>query len=161
MIPMLLRRAAPLMATAALLLTSACDGGPTTSGADELALYDMILEAGPADYVYSHADHWHGAPVVREGQSSTFKLHFSTVKMSGDDHEMPPVASWTTLAQHPGHNVHVVIQDTTLARWSGDNVTGTLHGLRAGASVVSFVVRRGTTTIYEAPPLNFRVQARD
>jgi hypothetical protein len=37
-------------------------------------------------------------------------------------------------------------------------VRGQLQGLRAGASRMSFVVRRGTTTIYEAPPLNFVVQ---
>lgn len=41
---------------------------------------------------------------------------------------------------------------------TGDRVNGTLHGLRDGASHISFVVRRGSTTIYEAPPLNFRVQ---
>jgi hypothetical protein len=68
---------------------------------------------------------------------------------------------WFTLAGHPDHNLRVVIQDTTLARWSGDDVRGSLHGLREGASIISFVVRRGTTTIYEAPPLNFRVRVRE
>jgi hypothetical protein len=50
------------------------------------------------------------------------------------------------------------VEDTTIARWSGDRAGGTLAGLRAGASRLSIVVRRGSTTIYEAPPLNFRVQ---
>jgi hypothetical protein len=50
------------------------------------------------------------------------------------------------------------VEDTTIGRWSGDRVRGQLQGLRAGASRMSFVVRRGTTTIHEVPPLNFIVQ---
>jgi hypothetical protein len=51
-----------------------------------------------------------------------------------------------------------VVEDTTIGRWSGDRVRGTLNGLQAGASRMTIVVLRGTTTIYEAAPLNFIVQ---
>jgi hypothetical protein len=153
-------RAAGAALAALLLAVTGCERGPTTIVEEPVAVREMIIEAGPADYIYSHSEHWHGAPVVREGETSSFRLHFSSIRLAADDHEMPPVESWFTLAQHPDLNLRVVVQDTTLARWGGDGVNGTLQGLRAGASVVSFVVRRGTTTIYEAPPLNFRVQAR-
>jgi hypothetical protein len=151
---------APLMVAALLLPVTACDSGPIAPEEEVLTVHDMILRAGADEFIYSHTDHWHGAPVVVEGDENTFDLFFSSVRMPVDDHDMPPIESWVSLAQHPGHDVRVVIQDTTLARWSGDSARGTLHGLRPGASVISFVVRRGTTTIYEAPPLNFRVQAR-
>jgi len=78
--------------------------------------------------------------------------------MGADDHDIPPVEEWFTLADHPDLSVQVVIEDPTLARWTGDRVRGQMEGLQEGASRISFVVRRGITTLYEAPPLNFRVQ---
>lgn len=155
-----LRRAALRCAAAALLLAPACDRAPTTPVEEPLVVREMILRAADGDVVFSHTDHWHGAPVVREGEASLLTMYFTSVRPPPDEHDAPPVEQWFSLEDHPEYSVRAVIQDTTLARWSGDRVSGTLHGLRAGASLVSFVVRRGETTIYEAPPLNFRVQAR-
>jgi hypothetical protein len=45
-----------------------------------------------------------------------------------------------------------------VASWTGDRTSGRLAGLREGASRISFVIKRGTTTVYEAPALNFRVK---
>jgi hypothetical protein len=152
----LCRRTLPL--AAALLLLAGCDHGPTEPGVDELVIMETILVGDEGDVAFSHIDHWHGAPVVWQGGTAGYTLNFTSILMPPDDHDAPPVEQWFTLADHPEYDLRVVIQDTTLARWTGDSVRGTLHGLRAGASIISFVVRRGTTTIYEAPPLNFRVR---
>jgi hypothetical protein len=126
---------------------------------DGLVIREVILRGDDGSVAFSHIDHWHGAPVVRASATRGLTLHFTSQRLAPDDHDAPPVESWFTLANAPAeYNVRVVVEDTTIARWTGDRVTGTLQGLREGASRVSFVVRRGTTTIYEAPPLNFRVQ---
>lgn len=142
---------------AVALLLSACGSEPTDP-TEPLVIMETILVADDGDIVYSHTDHWHGAPVVRTGTTTGFTVNFTGVRASPGDHDIPPTDQWFTLAAHPGHELRVVIQDTTLARWTGGPVQGTLQGLRAGASLISFVVRRGSTTIYEAPPLNFVVQ---
>lgn len=141
-------------------LAMACDRSPTQPAEQPVVIREMILAGDDGAYAYSHTDHWHGAPVVREGGTSGQALHFTNVTSAADDHVMPPIESWFTLADRPDLNVRVVVEDTTIARWSGDRTRGTLQGLKAGASRLTFVVRRGTTTIYEAPPLNFRVQER-
>jgi hypothetical protein len=138
------------------LMAVACDRSPTQL--EELLVNEIILTIDDGTHAFSHSDHWHGAPAVRAGASMGMTMHFSSVRLTADDHDMAPVEQWFTLEGYPDHNVHVIVEDTTIGRWSGDRVRGNLYGLRAGASRMTFVVRRGTTTIYEAPPLNFVVQ---
>jgi hypothetical protein len=139
-----------------LALAAACDRSPTPPETQPVQIREMILVGDDGVYVFSHADHWHGAPVVRQGGTSGQTLHFT--ESEATDHVMPPIESWFTLADHPDLSVRVVIEDPAVATWSGDRTRGTLGGLRAGASRMTFVVLRGTTTIFESPPLNFRVQ---
>lgn len=151
----------PVVAMLAMAALAACGDkeGVTAPEVEGLRIREVILAADDGTFAFSHRDHWHGAPVLRANGTRGLTLHFTSTQMAPDDHDVPPVESWFTLATAPSdYNVRVVIEDTTVARWSGDRVGGTLHGLRDGASRVSFVVRRGSTTIYEAPPLNFRVQ---
>jgi len=75
-----------------------------------------------------------------------------------DDHDMPPRNEWFTLAPHADHSLPVVIEDPTRARWEGDRLGGALTGQQAGASRLNIRVFRGTTTVWEAPPLNFIVR---
>jgi len=140
------------------LFLAACDRSATEPTVDGLEVNEIIVAGDDGSYSFSHRDHWHGAPLVRQGGTAGFTLHFTKAQLGADDHDIPPVESWFTLEQHPDHSLRVVIEDTTVARWTGDRVRGTLHGIREGSSRISFVVLRGTTTIYEAPPLNFRVQ---
>ena len=150
------------LALVAIALTlSACGdkSGATEPDVDGLVIREVILRGDDGSVTFSHIDHWHGAPVVRAGDTRSITLHFTSQRGAADDHYAPPVESWFTLADASAeYNVRTVIEDTTVARWSGDRVSGVLHGLRDGASRISFVVRRGSTTVYEAPPLNFRVQ---
>ena len=140
-----------------LALLAGCGDGPTIPP-EALAIREMILQGDDGEWIFSHHDHWHGAPVVRAGQDAGYALHFTSVRPAPDDHDPAPVEEWFTLAAHPDHELRVVIEDTTVARWEGDRVRGSLVGVREGASRMSFVVRRGGTTVYEAPQLNFRVQ---
>ncbi len=141
-----------------VLLAACTSDGPTEPTVDGLLIQEIILMGDDGSYAYSHRDHWHGAPVVREGQEAGFDLWFSEIQLPADDHDPPPTESWISLADHPEYSVHVVIEDPSLARWTGTSSRGSLEGQLAGASRMSFVVRRGPTTIYEAPPLNFRVR---
>ena len=65
---------------------------------------------------------------------------------------------WFTLQAYPDHALPMVIEDPTRARWTGDRLGGTLFGEAAGASRMSLRVFRGTTTVWEAPPLNLVVR---
>jgi hypothetical protein len=151
-----LRRRAAAAVMLFTVTTVACDRSPTAP--EQLLVNEIILAVDDGTFAYSHYEHWHGAPALRAGSSVGMDLHFTSVRQTSDEHEPPPVELWFTLADHPEYGVHVVIEDPTIGRWSGDRVRGTLEGLRPGASRMSFVVRRGTTTIWEAPPLNFVVQ---
>lgn len=153
--PLRLRLVVGLLA--ALLPLASCDGGPADAAPQGPEIREIVLVGEDGTVAFSHRDHWHGAPVVRAGRSAGYAMHFTETQASADDHDAPPVEQWFTLDAHPDLAVRVVVEDTTLARWSGDRVRGTLHGLREGASRMSIVVQRGTTTLYEAPPLNFRV----
>jgi len=142
----------------AVILGACGSDGPTEPTVDGLRIQEIILAGDDGTFAFSHRDHWHGAPVVRQGESAGYTLYFSELQLAADDHDPPPTESWISLADHPGYAVHVVVEDPALASWNGDPSRGTLVGHLAGASRMSFVVRRGTTTVYEAPPLNFRVQ---
>lgn len=156
----LVRRSAPFaMLVAVMTLLVACDRSTTEPAVEGLTIREVILAASDGSFTFSHRDHWHGAPVVRAGATLSITMHFTDVQLAPDDHDAPPTEQWFTLATAPAdYSIRVVVEDSMVARWSGDRVTGTLHGLREGASRLSIVVRRGSTTIYEAPPLNFRVR---
>jgi len=154
------RTSLALICASAVAFFSACDRDSSTEPVVAgLVIREVILAGTDGSFTFSHRDHWHGAPVVRANQTLGIALHFTDAQLAPDDHEAPPVEQWFSLADKPAaYNVRVIIEDTTIARWSGDRAGGTLRGLRDGASRLSVVVRRGTTTVYEAPPLNFRVQ---
>lgn len=149
-----------LLLTIAVTLSACGDkSGATEPAVEGLVIREVILRGDDGTVTFSHIDHWHGAPVVRAGGTRGLTLNFTSLRGVADDHDAPPVESWFSLANAPAdYNVRTIIEDTTVARWTGDRVNGTLHGVREGSSRVSFVVRRGSTTVYEAPPLNFRVQ---
>ena len=133
----------------------ATDPGPQTPA---LVVAEMVLVDGAGNMMYSHRDHWHGFPVVPVAGALPIEAHFVARSSGSDDHEPPPRNEWFTLAAHADADLRVVVTDTTVARWAGDKLRGALDGRRAGASVISFVVRRGATTLKEAPPLNFVVR---
>jgi hypothetical protein len=135
-------------------------GGPAAPRPDAtpLVLAEMVLVDEAGTMMYSHRDHWHGFPVVPAGRQLTLQQFFVARSGGADDHEPPPQAEWFTLATHADVDLRVVVTDTTVGRWSGDKVRGTLDGRRVGSSVVSHVVRRGATTLKEVPPLNFVVR---
>jgi hypothetical protein len=150
----------------ALLLSvalAACggDGGGVSApppGAAPLVVAEMVLVDEAGTMMYSHRDHWHGFPVVPAGRQLGVQQFFVARSGSADDHAPPPQAEWFTLGAHADADLRVVVTDTTVGRWSGDKVRGALDGRRAGSAVLSYVVRRGATTLKEVPPLNFVVR---
>jgi hypothetical protein len=149
---------------ALVLALAACgaDGGGATEpppDAAPLVVAEMVLVDAAGTVMYSHRDHWHGFPVVPAGGQLAVEQFFVARSGSADDHEPPSRAEWFTLAAHPDVDLRVVVADTTVGRWRGDKVRGTLDGHRAGASAVSYVVRRGATTLRELAPLSFVVRA--
>jgi len=150
---------AMLLSGVALTATGAgCSGGATAPRTDDLRIYEIILQDGAGNVMYTHYGHWHGAPVVPLNDATTLQIWYSPEQMGPDDHDAPSREKWLSLADRPAYDVRAVVEDTTMASWTGDRTSGRLAGLREGASRISFVVRRGTTTVYEAPPLNFRVK---
>jgi hypothetical protein len=150
----------PFLALAACLLVGTIAACDRSVSEPELStrVAAVILRTSSGDVIFSHNDHWHGAPLVPLGGSERIDVFFSSVQMSADDHDAPPTESWFTLADEPGMALSAVIEHPTIASWSGRSGGGTLAGLTAGPSRISFIVKRGTTTLLEAPPLNFRVQ---
>lgn len=132
---------------------------PGTVAPQIRATTELVLEDSTGRVVaYSHRDHWHGFPVVPVSGGLLLRKHFSNEVRDADDHDVPSRQSWFALAALPDHNVRVVVADTTLARWSGDAAAGRFTATRPNsATTVSFVVRRGTTTLNERPPLNLRI----
>jgi len=146
-----------------LLALAACggDGGGATEPppvAAPLVVAEMVLVDEAGTMMYSHRDHWHGFPVVTAGRQLALQQYFVARSGSADDHEPPPQADWFTLASHADVDLRVVVTDTTVGRWTGDKVRGALDGRRTGSAVLTYVVRRGATTLKEVPPLNFVVR---
>jgi hypothetical protein len=151
------------VAVAALLSASvtACDRAATEPEVSpDLVIAEMILvdESGAA--IFSHIDHWHGFPVIPADGSVRLQKFFVARGTSADDHDMPSRDQWFTLADKANDiRIAVTIQDTTLARWSGDRVSGRLEGRgRRGASSMTIRVLRNKTTLKELPPLSFTVR---
>jgi len=140
------------------VLGSCGSDGPTEPSVDGLTVMEIILSGDDGSFIFSHRDHWHGAPVVNEGETAAFTIYLSALRLPADDHDIPPFESWFTLEEHTEYSLQAIVEDPTIGVWQGGRVQGALHGLKDGASRMTFVVRRGTTTIYEAPPLNFRVR---
>jgi hypothetical protein len=157
------RATAPWFATAATLFVVACGGGGDVAAppptAPRLEISSIVVEDPTSgDIMFSHDDHWHGFPVVRVGQQRALRVHFVKQGRAPDDHDMPPRNEWFTLQPHADHSLPVVIEDPTRAQWAGDRLGGALAGQAAGASRMSFRVLRGSTTVWEAPPLNLVVR---
>jgi hypothetical protein len=158
------RRAALTSSVApmALAALAACGGGggttPPTEVGPRLDVQAMVLVGEAGDTLFSHQDHWHGFPVVPAGGRASYRKYFVASARSSDDHEMPARGDWFTLAAHADANVAVTVEQPAMAGWEGDRLSGALVGRQAGASRVNFVVRRGTTTLREIPPLPFTVR---
>nr|MCU0623581.1 hypothetical protein [Gemmatimonadaceae bacterium] len=62
---------------------------------------------------------------------------------------------WISLDSLPSEiNTRIVATDTTVLQAAGTRAQLQLTGRRTASTPLSVVVRRGTTTLYEAPPLN-------
>jgi hypothetical protein len=137
---------------------TACDRSATEPTVEGLDVNEIILEDDAGNFIFSHYDHWHGSPTPRMGQPVAYKVWFSEEQMSPDDHNIVPREKWFSLQGRTGYDLRVVIADPTVATWTGDRAAGTLRGLRDASTQLSAVVQRGSTTLYEAPPLTFRVR---
>lgn len=168
---MLSRHVLPLLS---LVILTACGGSDAPVGPENptdappsldvtnvRSTTEMILEDSLSGAVlaYSHRDHWHGFPVVPGRGSLMVRLWFSNETRDADDHDIPARRSWFRVDRLPDHNVRVVVADTTVAQWTGTASGGRFESTRQNsASLVTFVVRRGTTTLNERPPLNMVIR---
>jgi hypothetical protein len=153
-----LRRTRPLLALAATLFFAACGDSASEPTVDGLEIADIVLETAAGEVIYSHIDHWHGFAVVDLGTPLEVTVHFVPRSSHPDDHDVVSRDQWFTLQDHPEYGLDVVVEDPSLATWAGDRVSGRLTGAEVGTTRTSFVVRRGGTTIFEAPPLNVVVR---
>lgn len=156
--PRLPRPTLPALLLLVLLAAGACGDGPSEPSVEGLEIADIVLEMEDGEVVYSHLDHWHGFAVLERGRSLAMTVYFVARSSHPDDHDVVSRDQWFTLEDHPEYGLQVVVEDPGLAAWTGDRVGGTLTGTVVGTTRASFVVRRGTTTIYEAPPLNLVVR---
>lgn len=158
LMPLWWRRARRGMLVLPMLVALACDRAATEPTVAETPIVEVILEDAQGNLVYSHHDHWHGFPVVAAGSVLSQRVWFSTRGMSADDHDPPGRETWISLGDKPQYDLRVVVQDASVAAWEGDRAQGRFLGRRSGTTLTSFVVRRGPTTIKEAPPLNVVVR---
>jgi hypothetical protein len=162
LIPSLRRRTFLARALPVATLLVACGGSdatdPTTNPPAMQVAGMVIEDVGSGEVMFSHDAHWHGFPVVSVGARRDLRVHFITQGRAADDHDVPPRSEWQSLESRSEYSVPVVIEDPTRARWDGDRRGGTLTGQAAGASRMTFRMLRGSTTIWEAPSLNFTVR---
>lgn len=151
------RRFVPVAAGALALALAACDRADTAPQvAPSVRINEVVLE-DPATgaIIYSHMDHWHGFPIVPDGGTLTLRKFFTAFSAHPDDHDPPSRGDWISLDSLPAEiNTRIVASDTTVLRAVGTRVQMQLTGRRTASTPVSMVVRRATTTLYEAPPLN-------
>jgi hypothetical protein len=150
-----------LVSAALVLLLAACDRAATAPEvAPDVVIAEMIMVDEQGNAMWSHNDHWHGFPVVPMTGSTRLQKYFVARGTSADDHDMPSRDQWFTLgAKATDIRLSVVIADTTMARWTGDRVTGAIEGRgRRGATSMAMRVMRGNTTLKELPPLSFTVR---
>lgn len=147
------------LAAAALLVSAAaaCDRAATAPQvAPSVRINEVVLE-DPATgaLIYSHIDHWHGFPIVPNGGTLTLRKYFTAFSSHPDDHDPPSRTDWISLDSLPTDiNTRIVATDTTVLRAVGTRAQLQLSGRRTASTPLSVVVRRATTTLYEAPPLN-------
>jgi hypothetical protein len=136
---------------AALALgAAACDRDPSAPPAESLQFAEIVLaDAAGQAVAYSHADHWHGFVRVRRGEQQVLRAYFAAQPV-GDSHEAPTVRF--TLESHPDYLLRTTTVDPTVASWEGDRFVLTVRGGTPGSTGTSFVVRRGSTTVFQAPP---------
>jgi hypothetical protein len=144
------------VALAAFVVVSACSDSTEPTPLD---VHAVIVETEDGSAIYAHGDHWHGSASVDEGHSETLTIYYIDFEPAG--HDTPPKSSWKRLPASV--EVTAVVEDTAVATWTGDRLTGTLTGVAHGTTRISFVVRRAgsSTTLYEAPPMNIQVREHD
>ncbi|MEK9508931.1 hypothetical protein WI460_12115 [Gemmatimonadota bacterium Y43] len=155
-------RRSPLRTTfalaAAALAVVACDRSP--SGLDsEVEIAEIIIaERGTRNAVaYSHHDHWHGVLRLELGDAAEYTIYFLDEPMGVADHSLPDSSLWIELPSEGGYALQGVVEDGAVATWTGGAGDGRLSALSEGGTHVSFVVLKGGTTIYQAPPLGLAV----
>jgi hypothetical protein len=155
-------RRAALTSPAVVATLAACGAGEGTAPSSEvgprLDVQAMVLAGEAGATLYSHQEHWHGFPVVPAGGRARYTQYFVSTTRSSDDHEPPPRPDWFTLAGHADASLAVTVEQPAMAAGEGDKLAGALVGRQGGASRVSFVVKRGTATVKEQPPLPFTVR---
>lgn len=129
---------------------TACDRDPSAPPADSLQFAEIVLTDSTGQAVaYSHGDHWHGFVRVRRGEQQELRAYFTPQSIE-DPGE--PLTVRFTLESHPDYVLRTTTANPSVASWDGDRFALTVHGRAAGSTGTSFVVRRGSTTVYEAPP---------
>ncbi len=138
-------------------LLAACDRAATEpTVTPQVRINETVLEdPTTGSLIYSHIDHWHGFPVVANGGSLVLRKHFVAYSPHPDDHDPPSRSDWISLDTLPSDiGSRIVASDTTILQTGGTRADLLLSGRRAASTPLSIVVRRGPTTLYEAPPLN-------
>lgn len=159
--PRALRRSA-LRATvtlaAAALAVAACDRSPSGLDAEVEIAEIIIAERGTQTAVaYSHNDHWHGVLRLELGDTDEYTVYFLDEPMGVADHSLPEASRWIELPAEGGYALQGVVEDGAVATWAGGASDGRLSALSEGGTHISFVVLKGGTTIYQAPPLGLAV----
>jgi len=141
----------------AIVTAVGCDRAATAPVVVESTrINEIVLEdRASGTLIYSHLDHWHGFPVVPANGTLTLRKYFVPNSPHPDDHDPASRSSWFTLETLPTDiGTRIVTTDTMVLRGLGTRVDLRLEGRRPGSTPLSIVVRRNSTTLYEAPPLN-------
>jgi hypothetical protein len=144
---------------ASVLFLSACDRAPAEPDAPAAQIAQVVLvdESTGGSVIYSHDDHWHGILRIRPSETRSVKVYVVTAANASDDHEAPLPAAWSDIASLEGMRLQVTVSDTTVATWSGSGSAATVTGKKTGATAVSFVVMRGSTTVHQSPAVGLSV----
>jgi hypothetical protein len=146
------------LCVALLMALAACDRGATEPAPEELRFAEIVFEKADGTLVYSHADHWHGFLDVKNGETLDVRVFFVADPRPAGEHGAPAREQWFTLQDYADHRLRVTLNDPTLAAWTGDRHAATLAGRFPGTTEIGFVVLRGSTTVYQAPPTSLVVR---